>query len=222
MFRLLRILIVTDRRLAYSPLPIQIARVLDGILHVSSIPAGVLFREKDLDIESRSRLAKSIAQITRAAGVPLFVSTGGTKDGGAEIARHIGADGLHLSSDAAVPSRAPSIVGRSCHVPMDLSRAALEGMTYVTLSPVFDSVSKPGLGGRGADLIKRAVLADYPRPLPPIFALGGVVPRRVPECIRAGAYGVAVCGAFMGPPNPGAYAQEIAAELDRVLGGEPN
>lgn len=217
MTRFPRILIVTDRRISYRPLAEQIARALDGVRATELSLAGVVFRDRDLDPTSRRRLAGAVARVAFSGGSPLLVGTGGSGDGGVEIAREVRADGVHLSSEGSILPRAWRVLGRSCHSEADLYRAALEGMDYVTVSPVFDSISKSGRGGPGSGVISRLLSAPGPRPLPPVFALGGVVPELAGECIQAGAYGVAVCGALMTSPDPAGVAQRLAWEIARAL-----
>ena len=115
-------------------------------------------------------------------------------------------DGVHLAANDPFPGLRPRIVGRSCHNPEELRRAAREGCTYATLSPIFASASKPGYGptlGTGA-------LTD---PSLPVFALGGVSTGNARECVTAGAAGVAVMGAVMRAPDPAAVVAALTAEL---------
>ncbi len=120
-------------------------------------------------------------------------------------------DGVHLAADEPFPDPAPGIVGRSCHRIDELARAASEGCTYATLSPIFASASKPGYGPPlGADVLRDAPL--------PVFALGGVDRQRAGRCVEAGAAGVAVMGGVMRAADPTA---EVAALLDALGVGSP-
>jgi thiamine monophosphate synthase len=118
------------------------------------------------------------------------------------------ADGCQLDASEAWPAWcAPgSMVGRSCHSPAELARAAAEGCRWATLSPVFASCSKPAYGpplGLGA-------LAGSPLPT---WALGGVGAPNAARCLRAGAAGIAVMGAVMGADDP---ARAVAGILGRI------
>jgi len=76
--------------------------------------------------------------------------------------------------------------------------AGEEGCDYVTLSPVFATASKPGYGpalgphGLSALTVETAT---------PVYALGGVHPPDVADCLAAGATGVAVMGPVMRTPQ---------------------
>lgn len=213
MNRLPRLLVVTDRRISARPLCEQLTRALDG-LRAPSSEAGIVFRERDLDPASRLRLASRVAEAAHGVGAPLFIGTSGARDRGVEIAADVGAEGLHLSSWAPIPAKAPAVLGRSCHSEIDLVRAGLEGMDYVTVSPVFDSLSKIGRLGGGSAMLARLTGAGGRRRCPPVFALGGITPNRVAECISAGAFGVAVCGALMMSSDPAGEAKKFAQEIE--------
>lgn len=224
--RLPRLLAVTDRRVSFMPLEYQIERVLAGVEkhgRNARSDVGVLLREKDLDFAARLRLAQDIAELTSASGAWLLVATSGRRDGGAPIAGAVGAQALHLSSDAQIPSGIASTVfmGRSCHSAEDYGRATLEGMDYVTISPIFDSLSKSGLVGRGLDLVsglrgaaKGGGSQERGLRRPAIYALGGIDTGKAGRCIEAGAYGVAVCGALMGARDPSSVAVALLTEID--------
>ena len=101
----------------------------------------------------------------------------------------------------------PSLVGRSCHDAGEVARAQAEGCDYVFVSPVYETPSKPGhgpaLGPAGLGTLCRPGLFTY--------ALGGVTPQRVAECLRAGAHGVAVMGPVLhDPPVVAAYLAALS------------
>ena len=79
----------------------------------------------------------------------------------------------------------------------EVDRAVAEGCDYAFVSPVYPSASKPGYG----PALGPQGLAALCRPGLPIYALGGVLPERVAECVHAGAYGVAVMGPVLRDPT---------------------
>lgn len=80
----------------------------------------------------------------------------------------------------------------------------------MTLSPVWETASKPGYGpALGVEGLAAAVAAV---PGLPVYALGGIGPGRVAACVEAGAVGVAVMGAVMGAVDPGAVVRQILVE----------
>lgn len=107
--------------------------------------------------------------------------------------------GLHLNSRC--PDAPPTWHGRlsrSCHSTAEclapLTAADGRTLDYVTLSPVFDSISKTGYQGRHSDP------CGHPDVLPQdagrVIALGGVLPQHFGELRRAGYSGAAMLGAW--------------------------
>ena len=106
-------------------------------------------------------------------------------------------DAVHLSATQESPEPRPSLVGRSCHTAVEVDRAVAEGCDYAFVSPVYPTGSKPGYGpALGPD-----GLAALCRPGLPVYALGGVMPEHVAECVQAGAYGIAVMGPVLRDPT---------------------
>lgn len=92
-----------------------------------------------------------------------------------------------------------------------------EGVDYVTLSPVFPTVSKPGYGPPlGAQELAR-LCGQVPGLA--VVALGGVGPGRVRPCLAAGAAGVAVMGEVMRSADPGALVAALVREASPEVGG---
>jgi thiamine-phosphate pyrophosphorylase len=156
----------------------------------AAFAAGVSFvqvREKDL---GGARLAALVAELARQ---PEKQDTQLLVNERLDVALSSGADGVHLPSESMPVSEARRLagsgnwVGVSCHGASDVERAEREGASYVLLSPVFETPSKPGVQPLGLDLFKaicRSVLI-------PVFALGGITASNAEACIRAGAAGVA-------------------------------
>jgi len=175
----------------------------------------VVLREKRSTTAERRALAAALRPLLAAEGGVLLVASDLT----------IEADGVHLAATDPFPAERPTLVGRSCHTLDDVRRAAAEGCDYATLSPVFETISKPGYGpGLGLDGLRDIVddfemgTDDAPTPPPtlangrpmPIYALGGVDIDMAGVCLRAGATGVAVMGAIMRAPDPSAVTHALA------------
>jgi thiamine-phosphate pyrophosphorylase len=91
-----------------------------------------------------------------------------------------------------------ALIGVSAHGLRDVEAAAAAGADYVTLSPIFLTVSKPGYGpALGVAAIEPAAKRGIA-----IIALGGVSADVVPLCLDAGAAGVAVMGEIMRSDDP--------------------
>lgn len=186
-----RLLLLTDSRLAASRW-----RTVEETVKLA-IDGGArwfLLRERELGADARKRLASSLAELVARAHGSLVVA------GDAILAREVGAAGVHLATADASVSPDGLIVGRSCHNSDEVRAAADEGVDYVTVSPVFPTVSKPGYGpALGAGGLARVTAIEG---IPPVLALGGVTPRNALGCISARAHGVAVMGAVMGAKDP--------------------
>lgn len=105
------------------------------------------------------------------------------------LALKYGLGGIHLNSRW--PDALPGVasISKSCHSLKELGDAAR--YNYVTLSPIFDSISKPGY-------LSRFALEDLAEHLAGkrVVALGGVTPSRFPALQEAGFWGAAMLGYF--------------------------
>ena len=132
-----------------------------------------------------------------------------------DLARAYGLDGVHLAADA-VPVREArawlgpdALIGYSAHSAPEARAARAEGASYVTLSPIYPTSSKPGSPGRG-----RAWLAESTRGLGvPVLALGGLTPARTHEVLEAGAWGIAAVAAIGAAADVGQASREFRKAL---------
>jgi thiamine monophosphate synthase len=121
-------------------------------------------------------------------------------------------DAVHLAEADPLPGPGVALVGRSRH---DVVTPSEED--YVTLSPVFPTVTKPGygppLGPTSAARLAGVV---------PWLALGGIdSAERVAACAAAGAAGIAVLGAVMRSGDPARTAAELSAAFLAGCGQPP-
>ncbi|RVU46737.1 thiamine phosphate synthase [Lujinxingia sediminis] len=137
-----------------------------------------------------------------------------------ERAASLGCGGVHLKgrqvgevARVRAMLRNDARVGVSCHNAEELRRACEAGADFVTLSPIFASVSKPDYGGEVDLNTWASLIASSPLP---VYALGGVRPEHVRRCLEAGFTGVAVIGGLFGAEDvAGAarrYVQSVNAE----------
>jgi thiamine-phosphate pyrophosphorylase len=132
-----------------------------------------------------------------------------------DLVRALGLDGVQLGADA-IPVREArgwlgpaACIGYSAHSAEEAASAAAEGASFVVLSPIYPTASKPGAPGRGCRWLAQAV-----RGLPiPALALGGLTPERAAETRAAGAWGVAVVSAIGAVPDPERAAREFCTVL---------
>lgn len=86
-----------------------------------------------------------------------------------ELAERYGVGGVHLNSrNPEPPANWRGSVSRSCHTLEEVAR--YQNLDYLTLSPIFDSISKPGYRSK----FNLKELAASGLPLHKVYALGGV------------------------------------------------
>lgn len=131
--------------------------------------------------------------------------------GGAHLSRRHPELPARLSGEA----RRRLTLSASCHT-ADEVRSRMHEADYVTFSPVFESVSKPGYGAGGATVVD--AMRSLARELPAagrrcrIIGLGGITPSREAEALAAGFDGVAVLGTLFGPAvTPDAFDRALEA-----------
>ena len=103
-------------------------------------------------------------------------------------------DGVHLSSKALMAARSRSegaLVGASCHNEAELDHAGTLALDYALLGPVNPTPSHPGSAALGWERFEALARARAM----PIYAIGGLSRRDLPEARRRGAHGVALMSA---------------------------
>jgi len=195
------LLVITDRRSAARPLEEVVAAALRGGCRWLSL------REKDLGHEERLALLHRIVALARPFGATISVH------GDLEAAAATGV-GVHLPTGAS-PEQARArlgegaLIGLSVHSPREAATAH-PAADYVTLSPIFPSISKPGYGpALGTQGLAEAVAGARV----PIVALGGVTADNLAQCLASGAAAVAVMGSVMAAADPEAATAALVQAL---------
>jgi thiamine-phosphate pyrophosphorylase len=147
-------------------------------------------REKDLSPRDLLRLAQRILALPGCP--PLLVNTR------LDVALAAHAQGVHLPAGslpvAPIKRAFPHLIcGVSCHSRDELLAAQQQGADFAFLSPVFAPRSKPDdrtpLGlARFAQEVEGLTM--------PVFALGGITEANAPQCVAAGAAGIAAISLF--------------------------
>ena len=197
---------ITDRRsCATTPLIDVVSALLDAGV------TAIQLREKDLGDTELIQLARPIAELCRNYKAKLFINTS------TRVAREVGAAGVHLPANAESVKTVKTqtdenfYVGCSVHSLDAAQKREAEGADFVTYSPIYQTASKPGYG----PVVGVEHLAEMAESVKlPVFALGGITPDRVDECLAAGAFGVAVMSGVMSLANAG----ELARRYLDVLG----
>ena len=164
----------------------------------------LLVREKELKAQDLARLSRSVLAAVRGSGKTQVLILGRV-----DVAVAVGADGVHLASGAHQltveqvrrvfhgAGRGDPYVSVSCHALDEVQRARGEGASAILFAPVFGKwiAGARVTAGVGLKELQKACEAAGEVP---VFALGAVTPANAPECVAAGAAGVAGIRMFFG------------------------
>lgn len=170
-------------------------------------------------------LAQRLRALTTRYGAALFVNDR------LDVARAVGADGVHLPSSGLPVNAARRAAGEAlrisaaAHSIPEARMAALGGADLVTFGPVWPTPSKPeeAVLAPGQQRVRPCgvgLLAAAVRSLPvPVFALGGIDgPERAAECAAVGARAACLRG-VLGAADPGRAVRDfLAAAAARAEG----
>jgi thiamine-phosphate pyrophosphorylase len=198
------LLVISDRSQANRPL-IEIAE--------AAFRGGVRWfslREKDLPPDERRATLEALVQLGASFGATVTAHD----DIAAVLAA--GGGGVHLpggSDPAAARRRLPhGLIGVSAHSTEEAAAQLASGADYVTLSPIFLTISKPGYGPAiGLD----ALAAATHRSRGPVVALGGIDAGNIAACLAAGAAGIAVMGEIMRAADPETAVRGLLAAIEK-------
>ncbi len=209
-----RLLVVLDEMTCLSaghdPVDLGISLAESGVRRL-------WYRYKGPQETSRTKQVERLLKNTQPYEIKLTLSAPDTL-----IVPQVGC-GLHLSSHH-TPGQKPlglqagTPTGQSCHSLEEAVQAFNTGVDYITISPVWSTVShktrpRRPLGTAGLALVTQNTSG-------PVFALGGVTSTRVSDCLQAGAHGVAVLGAICLAPEPIKAAESLIHALGLALKSE--
>ena len=168
-------------------------------------------RAKNLPLAEIATLAGELHAETSAAGVPLVINDH------AEIAREVGAEGVHVGQEDRSVAKVRAIagercfVGKSTHSLEQAKRAVAEGADYIGWGPLYATPTKPdyvpiGLGEIAA--VHAAVSV-------PIFCIGGIKRENLPQVIAAGARRVVIVSGLLQAADVAEYARAAKALLNQ-------
>ena len=181
-----RLYAITDRRRYGERFLERLKSVLERGVRM------VQLREKDLSGRELYRLALEVRKLTQEYNALLFINDR------VDIALAVGADGVHLPSTGFPPSVAKNlkkdfIVGYSAHDLDSALYAQENGADFITLSPIFKTVSHPD-----REPIGLGVLREVSQKVKiPVYALGGITWDKIKLCYKNGAYGIAGISLFL-------------------------
>lgn len=184
---------ITDSRLTPGPelLAFVEAAVTGGAVLVQ-------YRDKSASGNERLNQASRLQALCRNARVPLIINDD------AELAKRVGAAGVHLGQgDGSIAAARrllgdSAIIGSTCHSDLSLARkAAEEGADYLAFGRFFGSATKPDAPAADPSILGQARSLGLP-----VTAIGGITLNNGEDLIRAGADMLAVVGGlFAGSPE---------------------
>ena len=168
-------------------------------------------RAKNLPLAEIATLAGELHAETSAAGVPLVINDH------AEIAREVGAEGVHVGQEDRSVAKVRAIagercfVGKSTHSLEQAKRAVAEGADYIGWGPLFATPTKPDYVPIGLEEIEAVHAAVQI----PIFCIGGIKLENLPEVIAAGARRVVIVSGLLQAGDIAEYARAAKALLNQ-------
>jgi len=170
----------------------------------------IQLREKETNQEELIRLGKDILMITKSHRVPLIINDS------PELAKEIGAEGVHLGEHDCSIAYARSVLGEdaiigvSCYGQIERGiNAEREGADYVAFGTSYYTPTKPDREPTSVDVLKEAV--EKIKRIP-IFAIGGITVDNARTIMDTGVDGIAVITSIFGSDDPEQAARELAAE----------
>ena len=198
--------VITDKKLIDRDTFIE--TVEKSIIGGASI---VQLREKDTPADEIVSLGKAILEITSKYGVPLIINDS------PELAREIGADGVHLGGyDTSILNAREllgdeAIIGVSCYNQIDRGlNAAQNGADYVAFGTPYYTPTKPDREPTSIEVLTEAVSLIKEIP---IFAIGGITKDNARPILETGVDGIAVITSVYGSPDPETASRELAVLL---------
>lgn len=185
--------------------PLAVARaILDGGC------AALQLRAKKMAPEARTLLGRALQELCSDAGVPFFVNDL------PDLARSLGADGVHLGQhdlpiEAARALVGPDLtIGVSTHDLAQALDAAERGADLVGFGPVYATATKEAPDPVVGPTLLAQVCARVPVP---VVAIGGITPANAPEVAHAGAALAAAIAAVCSADDPAHEAATIHQAL---------
>ena len=176
----------------------------------------IQLRMKDAPAEEIIACAEEVIPLCRRHGAKFLL------DDHVELARQLGADGVHLGKndmpvDEARKILGPDIIiGGTANTIEDIIRLHKQGADYIGCGPFRFTTTKKNLSPiLGLDGYKSIVLKMKELGIDlPIVAIGGITVEDIPAVMETGVSGIALSGAILGAPDPVEMTARIIETID--------
>lgn len=176
----------------------------------------IQLRMKDAPAEEIIACAEEVLPLCRRHGAKFLL------DDHVELARQLGADGVHLGKndmpvDEARKILGPDIIiGGTANTIEDIIRLHKQGADYIGCGPFRFTTTKKNLSPiLGLDGYKSIVLKMKELGIDlPIVAIGGITVEDIPAVMGTGVSGIALSGAILGAPDPVEMTARIIETID--------
>ena len=191
---------VTNRKLCREDFLVRIERI------AACHPAGIILREKDMNMEDYKELAATVMGICEQHRVKCILHSF------TDVAISLHADAihlpLHLLREMTEKQKTQfTDLGASCHSVEDALEAQALGCTYITAGHVFETDCKKGLPGRGLEFLRSVCAAvDIP-----VYGIGGIDADNIALVRNAGANGACLMSSLM-------VTEDVAGHLKAMEG----
>lgn len=195
--------VITDKRLIQRSVFLQIVEMsLEGGADI------IQLREKDTPAGELIELALMLKELTDRWQKPLIINDR------PEIAKQIGAAGVHLGETDISLSEArrilggDAIIGVSCYGGIERGlQAEAAGADYLAFGTPYSTPTKPG---RTPTPFETLVEAKLKIKTVPIFAIGGITAENANDVLDTGVDGIAVITSVFGSSDPKRATKELA------------
>lgn len=200
--------IITDQRISHGKTHFEVAEaVLAGGATV------LQFRDKEMDETEAIAVCRNINKLTKKKGIPFIINDR------IEVAKVIGADGVHLGQKDAPFDFARKILGKDKIIGISVEtveqaiRATEGGADYLGVGPIYSTATKVDagepLGLARIREIKKAVNL-------PVVAIGGINENNLEEVLKVGADGVAIISAVVGAPDITQACRKLKNKIEYI------
>jgi thiamine-phosphate pyrophosphorylase len=174
--------------------------------------AAIQYRNKAAPADLRLQQGRALRALCARRGAAFIINDD------IDLARAVGADGVHLGrgdatiSEARARLRPTALVGASCYDSLERAEAAVgAGADYIAFGSFYPSITKPDAVRAGLSLLSTAKA----RWTVPIVAIGGITPANAEVLIEAGADAVAVISALFDAADVAAAARSFVALFEK-------